>query len=63
MDEVELTNRTAPAGCLGSATAKKFPGALREAFENPILRAAEKQGTDTLDAPNEVSTKMCKHLE
>ena len=47
----------------GAATAKKFPGALREAFENPILRAAEKQGTDTLDAPNEVSTKMCKHLE
>jgi hypothetical protein len=42
MDELELAELPR-RGAWGSVTAKNFPGALSEAFEEAILRAAEKR--------------------
>lgn len=43
MDELELAELPR-RGAWGSVTAKNFPGALSEAFEKSILRAAQKRG-------------------
>ena len=43
MDELELAELPR-RGAWGSVTAKNFPGALSEAFEQAILRAAQKRG-------------------
>lgn len=43
MDELELAN-VPRRGAWGSVTAKNFPGALGEAFEQAILKAARKRG-------------------
>jgi hypothetical protein len=43
MDELELSELPR-RGAWGSVTAKNFPGALGEAFEKAILRAAHKRG-------------------
>jgi hypothetical protein len=43
MDEMELAELPR-RGAWGSVTAKNFPGALGEAFEQGILRAARKRG-------------------
>jgi hypothetical protein len=45
MDELELSELPR-RGAWGSVTAKNFPGALSEAFEAAILRAARKTGRD-----------------
>jgi hypothetical protein len=42
-DELELAELP-QRGAWGSVTAKNFPGALSEAFEGAILRAAQKRG-------------------
>jgi len=44
MHELELAELPR-RGAWGSVTAKNFPGALSEAFENAILRGARKRGT------------------
>jgi hypothetical protein len=46
MDELELAELPR-RGAWGSVTAKNFPGALSEAFEGAILRAARKQNVTT----------------
>lgn len=43
MDELELAELPR-RGAWGSVTAKNFPGALSEAFEGAILRAAQRRG-------------------
>jgi hypothetical protein len=43
MSELELADLPR-RGAWGSVTAKNFPGALSEAFEQAILRAARKRG-------------------
>jgi hypothetical protein len=43
MDELELAELPR-RGAWGSVTAKNFPGALSEAFEQAIVRAAQKRG-------------------
>ncbi len=44
MDELELAELPR-RGAWGSVTAKNFPGALSEAFEQAIVRSARKRGT------------------
>lgn len=45
MDELDLASLPR-RGAWGSVTAKNFPGALSESFEQAIVRAARRRGTD-----------------